>query len=244
MSRNIVVLASAFVLTFSFMTGPTASADTGDGGGSCRSDNYNSTNATISTFFASSDAFVQWDQDESPPTDTAPWAVQMTLGPTGSFAGFCLNGFNDQAPPPQPPSFWFKPSRSQGSLGSPRLVIEFLGATPTSADNIQLRPLSWTANVWQQEGGANAVTSNDWESHGGCGFEYEVQYSVAMACHAGEIVQDVFVVEDSTPGTDYTQWIDEITYGPACLTAPGSAYNKNNQGDCTSDFLSFPLTIL
>ncbi|HEX6348332.1 MAG TPA: hypothetical protein VF160_02955 [Candidatus Dormibacteraeota bacterium] len=251
MSGRIYALASALALALTLSTGAVARADTGDGMGACHSDNTGSTNATVSTFFSSTGASVQWDQDQSPAGDTAPWAVAMTVTPSGFYAGFCLNGFNDQPPPSTPPSYWFKANTvapiTSGTGGSPRLVIEFLGSTATNPDDINLRPLAWTGD-WQQEG-ADA-TASDWDSVGGTApvacTHYEMTYAEALACHPGEIVQDVFFVTDSiwkiTGG--YTNWIDELSYGPACLTAPGSAYNKHNSGGCTSDTLPFPLTIV
>lgn len=244
-----LVLATAAAVVFAASPAPPAMADAGDGGGACRSDNTNATNATVSTFFATTGADVQWDQDQSPPGDGSPWAVRMTVTPTGLFAGFCLNGFNDQLPPSSGPTYWFKADQPApaGTGGSPRLVIEFLGSTDAAPDDINLRPLAWTGD-WQQEGAG--ATAADWDSVGGtaplaCG-HYEQTYQAALLCHPGEKVQDVFFVTDSiwkiTGG--YTNWIDELTYGPACLTAPGSAYNRNNQGACTSDLLPFPISIL
>ena len=167
-----------------------------------------------------------WTNTDS--DDSDPYSMELRI-PDGTFVGFnsSFAGINlhhvPAIPPVAPPSFDFKADKTAGSGGSPRLVVRF-----ADGGNIQLRPLSWTQNVWTSEGPvtgssvADPLSPTNWESNGGiCGFTFEVTYATALACHPAAVVISAFIVSDSGwLSAPYVNRIDNIQYNGQVISQP------------------------
>lgn len=168
----------------------------------------------------------KWSNTNSDDADAYSMELRIPEGILASFSS-SFAGINfhhvPALPPANPPSFDYMSDRSGGSGGSPRLVIRF-----ADGGNIQLRPLSWTQNVWISEGPVTGSSSPDplattnWENNGGtCGFLYEVTYYAALACHPAPVVTSAFIVSDSGwLNAPYTNWIDNIQYAGQVISLP------------------------
>lgn len=113
-------------------------------------------------------------------------------------------------------SFDFNPNQTGPSGGSPRMVVQF-----SDGGDGELRPLAWAANTWTHLDG---MTGNNWDNNGGsCGFVYATTWTTVMACHAGETITSIFVVNDSGweyPSTGEQVILDNITVNKMIATGP------------------------
>ncbi|HVB43654.1 MAG TPA: hypothetical protein VNF47_13245 [Streptosporangiaceae bacterium] len=137
-----------------------------------------------------------------------------------SYGGIEFHHVAGTPPPATPPSFDFMSTVSGASGGSPRLVINF-----SDGGNIDLRPLTWTANTWTTESGS----STDWDNGGGsCGSLYEQTYATVIACHAGATVTSAYIVSDSgwLYPSGYQNYIDNITYNGTTISQPSDNANS------------------
>lgn len=197
------------------------------------------------TFFTQGPAEARWVQfSPPPPGDPDNWSIKLRLSPVQScfqpnyvncpYAGARLQGVAG-SPPAIPPSYDLYSTVSGPSGGSPRLVMIF-----SDGGDMELRPLSWTADVWVHIDGSYVNNSGQglWDVNGGiCGFAYAATYSAGLACHMGQSVTDVYVVTDSawqlTNPSGYTHYIDNISYGNALVTRPSQGCHE---GDGDGEF--------
>jgi hypothetical protein len=168
-----------------------------------------------------------WDNTDSSDEDSFSMRLVVPEGgtPANGFSSFAGINFHHVPPiaPVNPPSFDFKPNRSGLSGGSPRLVIRF-----SDGGNINLRPLTWEANVWKSEGDLNSTAVEDpasatnWDNNGGtCGFMFQQTYATVRACHAAAVVTAAFIVTDSGwLNGPYINWIDAIQYDGQIISEP------------------------
>jgi hypothetical protein len=118
-------------------------------------------------------------------------------------------------------SYDFNASQTGNSLGSPRLVIEFVGGSTA-----QLGPAALTANTWVNE---NGMTSSDWNlgNTDGVGCAYGITWAAEVACHSGATVKDAFVVNDSgyafAAPAGLTVQVDNLTLNSTVYSAPASS---------------------
>ncbi len=140
-------------------------------------------------------------------------------------------------------SFSYKPNASGAGGGSPRLVIEF-----SDGGSADLRPLNWTAGVWELVDGLTLSGNAGWDNNGGtCGFVYNTSWAAVLACHAGTSITSIFLVNDSGWLHDPEQVIldganiNGIPFGAtkdACKKGGYVALGFRNQGQCVSSFVS------
>ena len=181
----------------------------------------------FSTFITGGDATAGWVTDTDAPLGaTDQQSMQLFVNGTSS------TDFDDSAravfsgvpptPPAQPPSFFFKVSTTGGSGGSVRLVIRFGGD-----DVAELRPLALQAGQWAFVDGA----SSEWEMRGGsCGFRTEQTYGEVLACHPGEDVTSVELINDSGwlyPG-GFTASVDNVSYGGETVSSAAPAVGNQS----------------
>jgi hypothetical protein len=176
----------------------------------------------FSTFITSGNATAGWVTDtDAPPGATDQQSMQLFVNGTSSTdlddsARAIFSGLPG-TPPAQPPSFFFKVSTTGASGGSVRLVLRFGGE-----DVAELRPLVLQTSQWAFIDGA----SGEWEMRGGsCGFRTEQTYAEVLACHPGEQVTGVELINDSGwlhPG-GFTISVDDISYGGETVSFPAPA---------------------
>ncbi len=171
------------------------------------------------SFFHGGNGSAHWTRAADATGDTDGFSMELDVPNPSSFAGIDLQHQVGTTAPTTPPSFDFMSSVSGPSGGSPRLVIQF-----NDGGNIQLRPLTWTANVWTHESGSGT----DWDNNGGtCGFQYEKPYNVVTACHAGKTVTDAFIVSDEFAYPNgFTHFIDNISYNGSTISRSGDNSNS------------------
>jgi hypothetical protein len=159
---------------------------------------------TLSFFSGGLGAHADWlATSDQPPGDSDNQAIRLlTVNDAPTFSqGFAGVLFHHVAGIPAvafPDSdFWVKtPDFAGPSLGSPRLVVEFVTAAGTPDGDAQLRPLA-LAPAWQHVSDTNLATSG-WDVHSTtCAFVFNTTWAVAQTCHAGDFVQTVFIVADA-----------------------------------------------
>jgi hypothetical protein len=157
----------------------------------------------------------------SPDGNGSRFGLTTTSTPTGEFTA-TFGGIELLDPPSNPAaitdlSFDFNPNRTGSSGGSPRLVVVF-----SNGGNAGLRPLTWNAGTWTTLDG---LSGSNWDNNsGGCGFRYAVTWTDVVACHPGETIASIFVVNDS--GWLYQDGgeqivLDNVTVNDAVATGPG-----------------------
>jgi len=146
------------------------------------------------------------------PTALLPGGIRLLHGPTDPASITAA-------------SFWMKANVTHASGGSPRLVIAF-----SDGGNAQLRPLNWTADTWQLVDGFNLNANVGWDTNGvgGCGYLYNVAYSVILNCLDSEtVITDIFVVNDSGWFGDLPDGeqiiLDDITVNTIVSSGPGKS---------------------
>jgi len=165
--------------------------------------------------------------------DSDPYSVEIDIpaggNPTNSFSSFAGINFHHipTAAPLSPPAFDFMANKTAASGGSPRLVMIF-----SDGGNINLRPLTWTQDMWTSEGTGNPTPDpafeTNWDNNGGtCGFLYQQMYKVVVACHLGATVTAAFIVSDSGwLSAPYVNWIDNIQYNGQTISQPPDNANQ------------------
>jgi hypothetical protein len=158
-------------------------------------------------FFSGKQSDAHWTPKDS--ADANKQSVELEVGPIvgESFAGLELNHVEGTPAPAREPRFFHKEDRSGPSGGSPRLVMLF-----SDGGRIELRPDQWSTS-WQFVGEGDG--DGNWDSNGGaCGFQYDVNYEQALACHPDAVVTSAFMVTDSNwlYAGGYTNWVDRLQY--------------------------------
>jgi hypothetical protein len=192
----------------------------------------------FSSFITSGDATAGWVTDtDAPMGATDQQSMQLFVNGTSSTdlddsARAVFSGV-PPTPPAQPPSFFFKVSTAGGSGGSVRLVIRFGGE-----DVAELRPLALQPGQWSFVDGA----TSDWEMRGGsCGVLTQQTYAEVLACHPGEDVTSVELINDSGwlhPG-GFTASVDNISYGGETVSgaAPAVVNQSINMTQLSGDVI-------
>jgi hypothetical protein len=165
---------------------------------------------------------------------TCPWGVtyggaELVGGPTSPEALTSI-------------AFSYKPDTTGAGGGSPRLVIQF-----SDGGSADLRPLNWTAGVWELVDGLAPSANTGWDNYGGsCGFLYNTTWAGVLACHVGTSITGIFLVNDSGWLHDPEQVIldganiNGIPFGPtkdSCKKNGWVALGFRNQGQCVSSFV-------
>lgn len=179
---------------------------------------------TLSFFSGGDGANAHWlNTTDQPPGDTDNQAIELQTtndAPTFTqgYAGILVHHVNGVPAADFPDSsFWNKtPDMYLGepnTLGSPRLVVEFQTAAGTSDGDAELDE-NVRGNDWEQvsdqatNATAGAYPNSGWDIHSAsCPFLYHQMWSLAQACHTGDIVSSVFIVADPY-GIDH--FIDDI----------------------------------
>jgi hypothetical protein len=177
-------------------------------------------------FFSGEQSDAHWTPKDS--ADSNNHSVELEVGPEvgTSFAGLELNRVEGTTPPEREPYFYHKEDQAGPSGGSPRLVIRFV--SDTGLDRIELRPDGWSTS-WQLVGEGDG--DGNWDSNGGtCGFQYDVTYAQALACHPGAVIQSVILVTDSNwlYLGGYTNWVDRLQYDGYEFSGPSDNSNSPN----------------
>jgi len=160
------------------------------------------------------------------PFGTAAWVANAGnpgYGLVTTSQGTTYGGIGLSRPPTDPASitalsFDFNPNQPGASGGSPRMVVQF-----SDGGEGQLRPLNWTANSWTTVEG---ITGNNWDHAGPpgtCGALYAQTWAAILACHVGQTITAIFVVNDSgwlyPSGEQVT--LDNVTVNDAVARGPG-----------------------
>ena len=142
-------------------------------------------------------------------------------------------------------SFVYKPDKTGGSGGSPRLVMQF-----NDGGQASLRPLNWVAGVWAPVNGLATTPTEAWDNDvGGCGYLYNTTWTAIVACHPGAAITAIYIINDSfwLAGYDPEEVIlddvnvNGITLAPtaeACKKGGFAALGFRNQGQCVAFFTS------
>lgn len=178
-----------------------------------------SADVSESFFSGGADASAGWVAfTPAPPGSGEDASIALEVNSPDGYAGVEISGVGTAAPA-TPPSFAFRSNATNaGSGGSPRLVIGF-----DDGGNMQLRPLSWTADTWVTIDGAITDSTQGWDNAGGsCGFLYNTTYATALGCHSGANVTSLFVVSDSgwLHAGGYIHYIDDISYDGTTVSYP------------------------
>jgi hypothetical protein len=151
-------------------------------------------------------------------TGNPGWGLVTSSDASGTYGGIQLRNGPTSLASITAASFDFNANQTGASGGSPRLVFAL-----SDGGNIQLRPLTWTANSWATEDGFGAGT-NDWDTSGGsCGSLYGTTWATAAACAVGATITSIFLVNDSGwayPTTGEVVVVDNITVNNIVATGP------------------------
>jgi hypothetical protein len=187
---------------------------------------------TLSFFSGGDGAHADWlATSDQPPGDTDNQAIRLLTvndAPTFNqgFAGVLFHHVEGIPAAMFPDSdFWVKtPDFAGPSLGSPRLVVEFQTAAGTPDGDAELRPLA-LGPTWQHVSDTNLATSG-WDVHSqSCPFVFNTTWNVAQSCHAGDVVQTVFIVADAY-GINHL--LDDITVDGKRFSSASDNSNGNN----------------
>ena len=99
------------------------------------------------------------------------------------------------------------------------MVVEF-----SDGGNATLRPLGFTAGDWNHVDG---MSGSDWDNAGGsCGYAFAATWTAVVACHPGETITGMWIVNDSGwlyPSTGLTVTLDDINVNDLVPSGPGTA---------------------
>jgi len=162
---------------------------------------------TLSFFSGGNGGHASWlATTDQPPGDTDGQAIELQTtngAPTFAkgYAGVLVHhvtGIPAAAFPDS--SFWVKtPAFAGGSLGSPRLIVEFQDAAGNFDGYADLRPEALTGS-WQKVDDTNNYANGGWDVMGGpapCTFRYKIHWSDVQSCFAGDPTLTVFLVADA-----------------------------------------------
>jgi opacity protein-like surface antigen len=178
---------------------------------------YAADGASPVTFWSGQGAQSHWQNHKGDsPNDTDTQDIELAT--TDRFSWYGYAGFSVANLDPTrvedfgPSTFEVKSDYTGGSLGSPRLVVQF-----SDGGSADLRPLQNNED-WQTVG-----DGAEWDNHGGtCDFGYEETWAQVRDCHLGENVTGVFMVADAY---GHTHWIDNLD--TAAVTFDGAPGNGN-----------------
>jgi hypothetical protein len=195
---------------------------------------------TLSFFSGGNGAHADWFvTTDQPPGDTDMRAIRLETtngAPTfeHGYAGILVHhvtGIPVAAFPDS--SFWNKtPSLYPGepyTVCSPRLVVQFQNAAGEFDGYADLRE-NTRGNDWEEVSDVDTYPNSAWDVMGGpglgCGFRYNVTWSVVQGCFAGDTTLSVYIVADAY---GIYHLIDDITVN-------GKTFSKaadNSNGDNT-----------
>jgi hypothetical protein len=219
----------AVFLMMSFLAVPTTT----------RADNGNAS-PTLSFFSGGNGGHADWFVTaDQPPGDTDSQAIRLLTtngAPTyqHGYAGILFHHVTGIPAAMFPDSsFWNKvPDAPGGTLGSPRLVVQFQNAAGQFDGYGDLRE-NTRGNDWEfvsDVPGPNPgqFPNGAWDVMGGpCGFRYNVQWSVVQSCFAADTTLSVYIVADAY---GIFHLIDDITVNGKTFSRAAD----NSNGDNTS----------
>ena len=188
---------------------------------------------TLSFFSGGDGANAHWlATSDQPPGDTDNQAIQLQTtndAPTYSqgYAGILVHHVTGIPAATFPDSeFWVKtPTFTGGSLGSPRLVVEFQDAAGNFVGYGDLRPLTLSP-TWQDVNDTSSYPNSGWDVMGGpCNFRYSVKWSTVQGCFAGDTTLSVFLVADPY---GITHLIDDIIVDGKTFSSASDNGKGNN----------------
>jgi hypothetical protein len=179
-------------------------------------------NGQKAAFFTGGTGRAGWvnGNDGAAPGDTDGKVMSLTSPDGSSYGGFAAHAIDGvDVSDITALSYDFdvtSPDWSGGGGGSPRLVVEF-----SDGGNVALNPVtSLTSGTWVHMDAMTGAVDNE---GGSCGFQYQISWSDAAACHAGESVTDAFVVVDSGWVAPMSVQVDNLTLNNTVYTSPGTA---------------------
>jgi hypothetical protein len=193
---------------------------------------------TLNFFSGGGGAHADWLATvDQPPGDVDNQAIRLvtTTDPHG-YAGIYFHhvtGIPADAFPDS--SFWLRSNFVGPSLGSPRLIVVFQTAAGVPDGDAELTPNSLTT-TWRQISDASDYPDSGWDIHGGtCGYGYHQVWSVAQACHAGDVVSQVFLTTDPY-GVEHRIDDIEVNYKRFSSASDNGGGNNDPAGpDATTD---------
>ena len=218
---------------------------------------------TLSFFSGGNGAHADWlATDDQPPGDTDNQAIRLLTvngAPTfeHGYAGILVHHVTGIPAEMFPDSaFWNKTPDpyfdEPATLGSPRLVVEFQNAAGQFDGYADLRE-NVRGNGWEMVSDAEfpgpnttpgAYPNSAWDVMGGpapgCGFKYNVTWSVARACFPGDTTLSVFIIADAY---GIYHLIDDITVnGKTFSSASDNGGGRNDPAgpDATTDATLLP----
>jgi hypothetical protein len=178
------------------------------------------------SFFSGGDgAYVDWlVTTDQPPGDTDNQAIRLlTINGAPTFAmgyagilvhhvtGIPATSFPDS-------SFWAK-APAGGTLGSPRLVVEFQDGDAELDQNVR-------TGGWQHVSDVDDYPNSGWDIHSAsCPFLYHQKWAMAQSCHAADTVLAVFLVADAY---GIYHLIDDINVDGKTFSSAADNSNGNN----------------
>jgi hypothetical protein len=196
---------------------------------------------TLSFFSGGGGAHADWlaTQDQ-PPDDTDNQAIRLLTtdgAPTfdHGYAGILVHHVTGIPAADFPDSsFWNKTPQpfpgEPGTLGSPRLVVEFQNAAGQFDGYGDLRQI-FRGNGWENVSDVYDYPNSGWDvmstppTNPCYPFKYNVKWTVVQTCFAGDTTLAVFVIADAY---GIYHLIDDITVGGKTFSRAGDNSNGNN----------------